>query len=138
MDTLAPFPQAIGTYWGGLAGILAAAAMVVSAFGTLNASVLAGSHARGRRVAARLRAGSVNVNEGYRATFSSVDAPMGGVKHSGLGRRNGPEGLLRYAESTTIATATGLLQLPRVGSEFRRLAPAMLLLLRVLKAARRR
>jgi APA family basic amino acid/polyamine antiporter len=39
--SIAPFPQAIGTYWGGIAGILAAAAMVVSAFGTLNASVLA-------------------------------------------------------------------------------------------------
>ena len=39
--SIAPFPQAIGTYWGGVAGILAAAAMVVSAFGTLNASVLA-------------------------------------------------------------------------------------------------
>ena len=39
--SIAPFPQAIGTYWGGIAGILAAAAMVVCAFGTLNASVLA-------------------------------------------------------------------------------------------------
>ncbi|HWI77352.1 MAG TPA: APC family permease [Sphingomicrobium sp.] len=39
--SIAPFPQAIGTYWGGIAGVLAAAAMVVSAFGTLNASILA-------------------------------------------------------------------------------------------------
>jgi len=39
--SIAPFPQAIGIYWGSPAAILAAAAMVVSAFGTLNASVLA-------------------------------------------------------------------------------------------------
>jgi APA family basic amino acid/polyamine antiporter len=39
--SIAPFPQAIGSYWGGVAGILAAVAMVVSAFGTLNASILA-------------------------------------------------------------------------------------------------
>ena len=39
--SIAPFPQAIGTYWGGFAGVLAAAAMVISAFGTLNASILA-------------------------------------------------------------------------------------------------
>jgi len=39
--SIAPFPQAIGTYWGRLAGVLAALAMVVSAFGTLNASILA-------------------------------------------------------------------------------------------------
>jgi basic amino acid/polyamine antiporter, APA family len=38
---IAPFPQAIGQYWGGTAGTLAAAAMAVSAFGTLNASILA-------------------------------------------------------------------------------------------------
>lgn len=39
--SIAPFPQAIGSYWGGVAGLLAAVAMVVSAFGTLNASILA-------------------------------------------------------------------------------------------------
>jgi acyl-CoA reductase-like NAD-dependent aldehyde dehydrogenase len=108
-----------------------------SEFG-LNASVLSGSRSRGLRVARRLKAGSVNVNEGYRATFGSVDAPMGGVKHSGLGRRNGAEGLLRYADATTIASATGLLQLPRTGAEFQKLTPAMLLLLRTLRAVRRR
>ncbi|MGE5564366.1 MAG: APC family permease [Bacillota bacterium] len=39
--SIAPFPQAIGIYWGTTAATLAAAAMVVSAFGTLNASILA-------------------------------------------------------------------------------------------------
>ncbi|HEX6605124.1 MAG TPA: APC family permease [Sphingomicrobium sp.] len=39
--SIAPFPEAIGTYWGRVAGLLAAVAMVVSAFGTLNASILA-------------------------------------------------------------------------------------------------
>ena len=83
-------------------------------------------------------AGSVNINEGYRATFGSVDAPMGGMKKSGLGRRNGHEGLLRFVERRTIAEATGLLQLPRTGAEFARLAAVMLLVLKALKAIRRR
>ncbi len=39
--SIAPFPKAIGLYWGATAAILAAVAMVVSAFGTLNASILA-------------------------------------------------------------------------------------------------
>jgi APA family basic amino acid/polyamine antiporter len=39
--SIAPFPEVIGNYWGGVAGVLAAGAMVVSAFGTLNASILA-------------------------------------------------------------------------------------------------
>jgi acyl-CoA reductase-like NAD-dependent aldehyde dehydrogenase len=108
-----------------------------SPFG-LNASVFGRSKRRAREVALRLEAGSVNVNEGYRATFSSIDAPMGGVKHSGLGRRNGPEGILRFVDSRTVAGSTGLMTLPRTGAEFARLSGVMLLLLRALKAIRRR
>ena len=104
----------------------------------LNASVLSGSRSRGRTIAGRVKAGSVNVNEGYRATFGSVDAPMGGLKGSGLGRRNGPEGLLRFTETRTISEATGLLQLPHTGPEFDKLVGPMLLLLRTLKAVGRR
>ncbi|MBX3194647.1 MAG: aldehyde dehydrogenase family protein [Microbacteriaceae bacterium] len=115
----------------------AVAAANASEFG-LNASVLGRSRARARAVASRISAGSVNVNEGYRATFSSVDAPMGGVRASGVGRRNGVEGLQRFVESTTIAESTGLMRLPTLGSEFPRLVPAMELLLRTLKLIRRR
>ncbi len=108
-----------------------------SEFG-LNASVFSRSLRRGRQVAERIEAGSVNVNEGYRATFSSLDAPMGGMKHSGLGRRNGPEGILRFAEARTVAAATGLMTLPRTGPEFQKMSGLMILLLKTLKALRRR
>jgi succinate-semialdehyde dehydrogenase/glutarate-semialdehyde dehydrogenase len=104
----------------------------------LNASVLTGSPRRGSRVAAAVEAGSVNVNEGYRGSFSAVAAPMGGVKGSGLGRRNGPEGLLRFVNPVTVSRATGLLPLPTTGDEFSRLVGPMLLLARALKALRRR
>ncbi len=57
-----------------------------SAYG-LNASVWTRDTARGRRLAQRLSCGTVNVNEGYAATWSSVDAPMGGMKASGLVQR---------------------------------------------------
>lgn len=103
----------------------------------LNASVFSGSVRHGRAVANRIDAGSVNVNEGYRATFGSVDAPMGGMKNSGLGRRNGHEGLLRFVEGRTISEATGILTLPRTGKEWLALQPVMLVLLRALKAIRR-
>ena len=104
----------------------------------LNASVLTRSRRRGRRVADALEAGSVNVNEGYRGTFGSVDAPMGGVKASGLGRRNGPEGLLRFVDPVTVSTATGLIPLPRSGTDFGVMAVPFLLLARTLRAIRRR
>jgi succinate-semialdehyde dehydrogenase / glutarate-semialdehyde dehydrogenase len=104
----------------------------------LNAAVFSGSRARARAVAARLEVGSVNINEGYRASFGSIDAPMGGSKRSGLGRRNGREGLLRFLESTTIGEATGILRLPNTGREWQRLERAMVPLLRTLKTLRRR
>ena len=104
----------------------------------LNASVLSGSARRGLRVAGALEAGTVNVNEGYRGSFSAVDAPMGGIKRSGLGRRNGPEGLLRFVNPVTISRATGIVKLPLTGAEFARKVTPMVLLARTLKAARRR
>jgi succinate-semialdehyde dehydrogenase/glutarate-semialdehyde dehydrogenase len=78
-----------------------------SAFG-LNFSVWTSDPDRGRRVAARLQAGTVNVNEAYAAAWASVDAPMGGMKDSGVGRRHGQHGILKYTESQTIATERGL------------------------------
>lgn len=70
----------------------------------LNASVWTRDAARGQRVAERLRAGAVNINEGYAAAWGSVDAPSGGVGDSGLGRRHGVEGMLKYTDVQTIAT----------------------------------
>lgn len=54
-------------------------------------------------VAKHLHAGIVNINEGFAAAMGSIDAPMGGWKNSGVGRRHGVEGLLKFTESTTIA-----------------------------------
>jgi succinate-semialdehyde dehydrogenase/glutarate-semialdehyde dehydrogenase len=75
----------------------------------LNAAVWTASAARGKAVAARLRAGTVNINEGYAAAWGSTDAPMGGMGVSGLGRRHGPEGLVKYTEPQTVARQRGLL-----------------------------
>ena len=69
----------------------------------LNASVLTRNTAHGRKVAARLKAGTVNVNEGYGSAWGTTSAPMGGMGASGIGRRHGSEGLLKYTESQTVA-----------------------------------
>jgi len=70
----------------------------------LNSSVWTKDLRRGRAVAARLHTGTVNVNEAYAAAYGSVASPMGGMGDSGLGRRHGAEGILRYTEAQTIAT----------------------------------
>jgi succinate-semialdehyde dehydrogenase / glutarate-semialdehyde dehydrogenase len=69
----------------------------------LNASIWTTDRKRGQRVAERLRAGAVNINEGYAAAWGSVDAPSGGIGDSGLGRRHGAEGILKYTDVQTIA-----------------------------------
>ena len=114
----------------------AIAAANASAFG-LNASIFSGSRRRARAVADHIDAGSVNINEGYRGSFGSVDAPMGGMKQSGLGRRNGPEGILRFTDARTVSEATGLMAPPTTGAQWARLVPVLRLLLRALKAVRR-
>ncbi|WP_245527703.1 succinic semialdehyde dehydrogenase [Aeromicrobium marinum] len=67
----------------------------------LNASIW-GPVPDAREIAPRIKAGTVNINEGFSATFGSVDAPMGGMRSSGTGRRQGPEGLLRYTEPQSV------------------------------------
>ncbi|MFD2418847.1 succinic semialdehyde dehydrogenase [Amycolatopsis pigmentata] len=74
----------------------------------LNASVWGRDTAAASAVAARLKAGTVNVNEGYAATFGTVGLPMGGMKESGFGRRNGAEGLLKYTEAQAVAVQRGM------------------------------
>ncbi|HEY2740267.1 MAG TPA: aldehyde dehydrogenase family protein, partial [Thermoanaerobaculia bacterium] len=74
----------------------------------LNASLWTRDTDLGHRIAARLRVGTVNINEAYAAAWASVDAPMGGFKNSGLGRRHGAEGILKYTEPQTIAIQRGM------------------------------
>lgn len=69
----------------------------------LNASVWTRDSRHGVEFAKRLHKGSVNINEGYAAVWASHDVPIGGWKASGLGRRHGREGILRYTESQAIA-----------------------------------
>jgi succinate-semialdehyde dehydrogenase / glutarate-semialdehyde dehydrogenase len=69
----------------------------------LNFSVWTRDTRKGREIASRLEAGTVNVNEAYAAAWGSVDAPMGGWKDSGVGSRHGEHGILKYTSAQTIA-----------------------------------
>ena len=69
----------------------------------LSASVITSNLRQGRAIAERIRCGSVNINEGFAAAYGSVAAPMGGMGQSGLGRRHGVEGLMRFTQPQTIA-----------------------------------
>ncbi|NKY13600.1 succinic semialdehyde dehydrogenase [Streptomyces somaliensis] len=104
----------------------------------LNASVWTRDGRRGLAVAARLRAGTVNVNEGYGAAYGSVQAPMGGMKDSGLGRRHGSEGILKYTEAQTVARQRVMPLAPSFGMDDEKYAAFMSRSLRLMKALRLR
>jgi len=68
----------------------------------LSATVWTSDLARGERVARRLEAGAVNVNDVLANGFSFA-LPMPGWKHSGIGSRNGgADGLLKYCRQQAI------------------------------------
>lgn len=73
----------------------------------LNGSVWTKDIRRGRRIAGQIRCGTVNVNEGYIAAWGSNGSPMGGMGDSGLGRRHGAEGILKYTESQNVSVQRG-------------------------------
>ncbi|MFI6845427.1 succinic semialdehyde dehydrogenase [Kitasatospora sp. NBC_00085] len=102
----------------------------------LNSSVWTKDLRRGRAVAARLRTGTVNVNEAYAAAYGSVGAPMGGMGESGLGRRHGAEGILRFTEAQTVASQRLMPLAPSFGLDDKQFAAVFTGGLRVLKALR--
>ena len=71
----------------------------------LNGSVWTSDRDRGRAIAREIDCGTVCVNDPYAVGWAAIDAPMGGMGDSGLGRRHGPEGIHRFVESKTIATS---------------------------------
>ncbi|OKK20945.1 succinate-semialdehyde dehydrogenase [Streptomyces sp. CB00455] len=104
----------------------------------LNSSVWTKDARRGRAVAARLRTGTVNINEGYAPAYGSAQAPMGGMKDSGLGRRHGSEGILKYTEAQTVAHQRLLPMAPSLGMDDEKYAAFMTRSLKVMKALRLR
>ena len=74
-----------------------------SEFG-LNASIWTGDGARSHRIARRLETGSAAINSTL-LIYNSFDVPMGGVKGSGLGRRHGEQGILRFTQAQSIVSS---------------------------------
>ncbi|MBX3280497.1 MAG: aldehyde dehydrogenase family protein [Acidobacteria bacterium] len=69
----------------------------------LNASVWTGDRSRGEDLAARVEAGSVCVNDVITGV-AVTDAPFGGVKESGSGRRHGAPGIRRFTTEQVIVS----------------------------------
>ncbi len=81
----------------------------------LNASIYSQDGGRARELARQVMCGTVNINEAFGATFASIESPMGGMRESGMGRRQGAEGILRYTEPQSVATQRLLRFSPMLG-----------------------
>jgi succinate-semialdehyde dehydrogenase / glutarate-semialdehyde dehydrogenase len=57
---------------------------------------------RALRVSERIETGMVGLNQGL---VSNAGAPFGGIKHSGIGREGGSEGIAEYLETKYVAIA---------------------------------
>jgi acyl-CoA reductase-like NAD-dependent aldehyde dehydrogenase len=104
----------------------------------LNASIYTRDLKRGRALAARIKCGTVNVNEAFGATFASIDSPMGGMRESGLGRRQGAEGIHRYTESQSVGTQKAIRFAPMFGMKDETYAKLMTANLRLMNKLRRK
>jgi succinate-semialdehyde dehydrogenase / glutarate-semialdehyde dehydrogenase len=67
----------------------------------LNASVWAKGDSQALGVARQLDTGSAAINSTL-LIYNSFDVPMGGVKRSGIGRRHGEHGILRYTQAQSV------------------------------------
>lgn len=71
----------------------------------LSASVFSKNVREADMIARRIRAGAVNINDGAALAAGSIEAGMGGMGSSGLGRRHGADGIRRFTDAQTIAAS---------------------------------
>jgi acyl-CoA reductase-like NAD-dependent aldehyde dehydrogenase len=67
----------------------------------LQASVWTKDTAKGERLARRIEAGAVTVNDAQ-INYVALELPMGGWKSSGLGSRHGPDGIRKYTKKQAL------------------------------------
>lgn len=69
----------------------------------LSASIWTGDPEKRKEIASKLVAGTVTINDSL-YTYGLAETPWGGVKHSGIGRTHGKEGLLEMVRAVHIAS----------------------------------
>jgi acyl-CoA reductase-like NAD-dependent aldehyde dehydrogenase len=104
----------------------------------LNASIYSQDGKRARAIARQIKCGTVNINEAFAATFASIDSPMGGMRQSGMGRRQGSEGIHRYTDSQSVATQRLIRFAPMLGMDDRTYAKVMTANFRLLNKLKRK
>jgi acyl-CoA reductase-like NAD-dependent aldehyde dehydrogenase len=71
----------------------------------LQASVWTKDASKGERLARRIEAGAVTVNDAQ-VNYVALELPMGGWKESGLGTRHGADGIRKYTKKQSVLVTT--------------------------------
>jgi acyl-CoA reductase-like NAD-dependent aldehyde dehydrogenase len=71
----------------------------------LQASVWTKDASKGERLARRIEAGAVTVNDAQ-VNYVALELPMGGWKESGLGTRHGADGIRKYTKKQSVLITT--------------------------------
>lgn len=103
----------------------------------LMASIWTRDVRRGRGLAARVRAGTVIVNETYQVAWGSPGLPIGGMGTSGLGRRFGPHGLREVTRGQVTLVHRGGLVRRVMALPTERLVSGLVVAARAMRALRR-
>lgn len=101
----------------------------------LNAAVFGSDLRAAERVARRLHAGNVNVNDTIATAYAAKGTPSGGVKQSGLGTRHGDQGLLKYTDAQNVGVLKKQVLGPRPGQAYADYARQTLQSLKLMKRA---
>ncbi|MBB5913423.1 acyl-CoA reductase-like NAD-dependent aldehyde dehydrogenase [Nocardia transvalensis] len=102
----------------------------------LNASVWSRNLDRAKRIADRLEAGNININDGFVATYSAKATPSGGVKQSGVGTRHGDNGLLKYTDTINVGVQKKQVLAARANMPYAKQLQSTLLTLRLMRRLR--
>ena len=104
----------------------------------LNASVWSKDVKRGLAVARRIDSGNVNVNDILATAYASKGSPSGGLKQSGVGARNGDQGLLKYTDAQNIALLKKQVMEPKPGQSYEAYAKQTQMSLKLMRKTRLR
>lgn len=104
----------------------------------LNASVWSTDTKRALAVARRIDSGNVNVNDILATAYASKGSPSGGLKQSGVGARNGDQGLLKYTDAQNIALLKKQVMEPRPGQTYEAYAKQTQMSLKLMRKTRLR
>ncbi len=102
----------------------------------LNASVWGTDLKAAEKVARRIEAGNVNINDILATAYASKGSPSGGVKQSGVGARHGDQGLLKYTDAVNIAVLKKQVMSPRPDQPYEDYVKGMLSGLKMMRRTR--